>query len=42
MPIPACAPIDNEAGLLEREELGESVVAEGVFETADWVVIELV
>jgi hypothetical protein len=28
IPMPACAPVDNEAGLLEGEELDENVVAE--------------
>jgi hypothetical protein len=34
-PIPACAPVDNEAGSLEEEELGENAVAEGIAGAAD-------
>lgn len=34
-PIPARAPVDNEADLFEGEELGENVVAEGIFGPAD-------
>lgn len=30
-PMPACVPVDNEAGLLEGEGLDENVVAERTF-----------
>jgi hypothetical protein len=42
IPMPACAPVDNEAGLLEGEELDENVVAERTFGPAGWLLLGMV